>query len=170
MTPRIAIPVPTSTDIAYNQRSWPAYATAVQRSGGEPVQIDLSSSLAQIREIAATCDGIVLPESADDAATTQAIADVATAMGTVADRSGKPGVDLVKVKAIGLDRAPYRVEYDPGNPAADASGFVKLPNVNLITEMADMREANRSYSADIQVVKQARELYSMTVDLMRNSQ
>ena len=79
------------------------------------------------------------------------------------------GVDLVKVKAVGLDKEPFRVEYDPGNPAADASGFVKLPNVNLITEMADMREANRSYSANIQVVKQARELYTMTVDLMRNN-
>ncbi|MGP8233412.1 MAG: flagellar basal body rod protein FlgC [Methylovirgula sp.] len=79
------------------------------------------------------------------------------------------GVDLVKIKTVGYDTAPYRVEYDPGNPAADASGFVKLPNVNLITEMADMREANRSYSADIQVVKQARELYTMTVDLMRNN-
>lgn len=80
------------------------------------------------------------------------------------------GVDMVKVGSIGYDRSPYRVEYDPGNPAADASGFIKLPNVNLITEMADMREANRSYSANIQVVKQARELYTMTVDLMRNSQ
>ncbi len=44
------------------------------------------------------------------------------------------GVDLVKVKTVGLDKEPFRVEYDPGNPAADASGFVKLPNVNLITE------------------------------------
>ncbi len=79
------------------------------------------------------------------------------------------GADLVKVAAIGYDRSPYRVEYDPGNPAADANGFVKLPNVNLITEMADMREANRSYSANIQVVKQARELFTMTVDLMRNN-
>ena len=80
------------------------------------------------------------------------------------------GVDTVKVGSIGYDRSPYRVEYDPGNPAADANGFIKLPNVNLITEMADMREANRSYSANIQVVKQARELYTMTVDLIRNSQ
>lgn len=79
------------------------------------------------------------------------------------------GADLVKVAAIGYDRSPYRVEYDPGNPAADANGFVKLPNVNLISEMDDMREANRSYSANIQVVKQARELFTMTVDLMRNN-
>jgi flagellar basal-body rod protein FlgC len=79
------------------------------------------------------------------------------------------GVDLVKVRSIGYDRSPFRVEYDPGNPAADSRGFVKLPNVNLISEMADMREANRSYTANLQVVKQGRELYSMTIDLLKNS-
>lgn len=79
------------------------------------------------------------------------------------------GVDLVKVRSIGYDRSPFRVEYDPGNPAADSRGFVKLPNVNLISEMADMREANWSYTANLQVVKQGRELYSMTIDLLKNS-
>lgn len=79
------------------------------------------------------------------------------------------GVDLVKVRSIGYDRSPFRVEYDPGNPAADSRGFVKLPNVNLISEMADMREANRSYTANLQVVKQGRELYAMTIDLLKNS-
>ena len=66
MKPRIAIPVPTSTDLAYNQRSWPAYAEAVSRSGGEPVQIDLTLSPAQIKELAATCQGVVLPGSPAD--------------------------------------------------------------------------------------------------------
>jgi len=79
------------------------------------------------------------------------------------------GIDLVAVKSIGVDRAPFRVEQDPGNPAADAKGFVKLPNVNMIMEMADMREANRSYEANLQIVKQTRELCSMTIDLLRNS-
>jgi flagellar basal-body rod protein FlgC len=79
------------------------------------------------------------------------------------------GVDLVKVRSVGYDRSPFRVEYDPGNPAADSRGFVKLPNVNLISEMADMREANRSYTANLQVVKQGRELYAMTIDLLKNS-
>lgn len=79
------------------------------------------------------------------------------------------GVDLVRVKSIGFDRSPFRVEYDPGNPAADSRGFVKLPNVNLITEMADMREANRSYTANLEVIKQGRDLYTMTIDLLRNS-
>ncbi|WP_026606665.1 flagellar basal body rod protein FlgC [Methylocapsa acidiphila] len=79
------------------------------------------------------------------------------------------GVDLVAVKSIGADRAPFRIEHDPGNPAADANGFVKLPNVNIMMEMADMREANRSYEANLQVIKQARELCSMTIDLLRTS-
>ncbi len=66
MTPRIAIPVPTSKDPAYNQRSWPTYATAVTRSGGEPIAIDLSASEAEMRALAASCDGILLPGSPAD--------------------------------------------------------------------------------------------------------
>lgn len=79
------------------------------------------------------------------------------------------GVDLVRVRNIGFDRAPFRVEQDPGNPAADANGFVKLPNINIVMEMADMREANRSYEANLQIVKQTRDLSSMTIDLLRSS-
>ena len=44
-----------------------------------------------------------------------------------------------------------------------------MPNVNMLIEMADMREANRSYEADLQVVKQSRQMISMTIDLLRNS-
>jgi putative glutamine amidotransferase len=64
--PRIAIPLPTSLDPAYNQRSWPAYATAVTRSGGEPVAVDLALPPAEILAIAATCDGVLLPGSHSD--------------------------------------------------------------------------------------------------------
>ncbi len=80
------------------------------------------------------------------------------------------GIDLVHVKDIGADAAPYKIEYDPSNPAADERGFVKMPNVNIMTEMADMREANRSYTANLEVIKQSRQLYMMTVDLLRNPQ
>lgn len=79
------------------------------------------------------------------------------------------GASLVGVKTIGRDKTPFRAEYDPGNPAADAKGFVKLSNVNMISEMADMREANRAYEANLQIVKQTRELFSMTVDLLKGS-
>ncbi|MFD2236367.1 flagellar basal body rod protein FlgC [Aureimonas populi] len=78
------------------------------------------------------------------------------------------GASLVHVSNIGTDKAEFRKELDPGNPAADAEGYVKLPNVNMLVEMADMREANRSYEANLQVVKQARELINLAIDLMRN--
>jgi putative glutamine amidotransferase len=66
MTPRIAIPVPTTTDLAYNQRSWPSYTSAVSQAGGEPVEIDITASPAAIRSLAATCDGVLLPGSPAD--------------------------------------------------------------------------------------------------------
>jgi flagellar basal-body rod protein FlgC len=75
--------------------------------------------------------------------------------------------DLVAVEHIGLYRSPYRVEYDPGHPAADARGFVKLPNVDPLVELADMREATRSYSANVQAIRQAREMAAMTLDLLK---
>lgn len=79
------------------------------------------------------------------------------------------GVDLVKIKTVGADDTPFTAQYDPGNPAADASGMVKIPNVNMISEMSDMREANRSYEADLQVFKQSRDLVSMTIDLLKGA-
>ncbi|HJZ44844.1 MAG TPA: flagellar basal body rod protein FlgC [Hyphomicrobiaceae bacterium] len=78
------------------------------------------------------------------------------------------GANLVKVAGIDRHRSPYRVEHNPGHPAADANGYVKLPNVDVLVEVADMREANRSFEANLQVIKQAREMISMTIDLLRS--
>ncbi|MDW6024445.1 flagellar basal body rod protein FlgC [Mesorhizobium sp. BAC0120] len=80
------------------------------------------------------------------------------------------GTSFVEVAAIGHDRSDFPIEYQPGNEAANDAGYVKMPNVNVLIEMADMREANRSYEADLQVIKQARELISMTIDLLRSQQ
>ena len=77
------------------------------------------------------------------------------------------GADVVKVSQIGTDASAFTTQFDPGSPAADGKGFVKLPNVNLLLEMADMREANRSYEANLQVIKQSRDLISMTIDLLK---
>ena len=78
------------------------------------------------------------------------------------------GVATVEVAMIGHDQGEFPIAFQPGNEAADEAGYVKMPNVNVLVEMADMREANRSYQANLQVIKQARELISMTIDLMRN--
>lgn len=80
------------------------------------------------------------------------------------------GASRAEVAKIDVDPADFTIEYDPGNPAADSKGMVKLPNVNVLIELADMREANRSYEANLQTVKQTRELVSMTIDLLRASQ
>ena len=79
------------------------------------------------------------------------------------------GVNFVKIDAIEADQEPFRLEHNPGHPAADANGYVKMPNVNMLTEMADMREAGRAYDANLQSIKQAREMISMTIDLLRSS-
>lgn len=79
------------------------------------------------------------------------------------------GVDTVQIKKIGVDKSDFRTEYDPGNPAADTNGVVKYPNVNILVEMADMREANRSYEANLQSIRQARDLINSTIDLLRSS-
>ena len=78
------------------------------------------------------------------------------------------GANLVHVDRVDIDKKPYRIEYDPSHPAADADGNVKLPNVDMLVELADMRESNRSYEANLQVIKQARSLVSMTIDLLRS--
>jgi flagellar basal-body rod protein FlgC len=51
------------------------------------------------------------------------------------------------LKSIGVDSTPFKLERDPGNPAADQNGMVKMPNVDVLVELADMREANRSFKS-----------------------
>ena len=77
------------------------------------------------------------------------------------------GVNLVKVKKVGLDPSEFTRKYDPNNPAADKAGYVKLPNVNALIEMNDMREAQRSYEANLKVIEVARGMLTRTIDLLR---
>jgi flagellar basal-body rod protein FlgC len=77
------------------------------------------------------------------------------------------GMNLVKVKKVGLDPSEFTRKYDPSNPAADKSGYVKLPNVNALIEMNDMREAQRSYEANLKVIEVSRGMLQRTIDLLR---
>ena len=87
-----------------------------------------------------------------------------------AELDRKSGAALVEIERLGVDESDFTAEFDPGNPAADEKGMVKLPNVNMLVEMADMREANRSYEANLQSIKQSRDLISATIDLLWASQ
>jgi flagellar basal-body rod protein FlgC len=77
------------------------------------------------------------------------------------------GLDLVKVQKVGLDPSEFTRKYDPNSPAADNQGYVKLPNVNALIEMGDMREAQRSYEANLKVVGVARGMLQRTIDILR---
>jgi len=79
------------------------------------------------------------------------------------------GAHTVVIREYGSDKSPFRIERDPSHPAADADGNVKLPNVNMLVEMADMRETNRSYEANLQVVKQSRSMVAMVIDLLKGT-
>jgi flagellar basal-body rod protein FlgC len=79
------------------------------------------------------------------------------------------GANLVAVKSIGVDPSPFKSQHDPGNPAADENGMVKMPNVDVLVELADMREANRSYEANLQVAKQSADMLNTTIGLMKDA-
>ena len=65
------------------------------------------------------------------------------------------------------DKSDFKSQYDPGNPNADKQGYVKLPNVDSLVEIMDMREAQRSYQADLTVMDATKQMLSKTVDLLK---
>lgn len=77
------------------------------------------------------------------------------------------GVTKVDVKSIDTDRSEFGRRYEPGHPAADADGYILTPNVNTLLEMADMREAQRSYDANLKVIQASRAMLERTIDILR---
>lgn len=77
------------------------------------------------------------------------------------------GVELVEVTRIAPDPSEFGKRYQPGHPAADASGYVQTSNVNTLIEMADMREAQRSYEANLRIMQTSRSMVQRTIDLLR---
>jgi flagellar basal-body rod protein FlgC len=82
-------------------------------------------------------------------------------------RERASGLELVDVRRIGIDRTPFELRYQPGHPAADEQGYVKYPNVNPLIELVDMREAQRSYEANLNAMQLARTMIGRTLDLLR---
>jgi flagellar basal-body rod protein FlgC len=78
--------------------------------------------------------------------------------------SGAMGVQMVRVQP---DQSDFNTNYEPGNPAADADGYVKMPNVSSLVEALDMREAQRAYEANLNVIETARAMEMRTLDLLK---
>ena len=77
------------------------------------------------------------------------------------------GATLVEPGKPAPDMTEFRKQYEPGNPAADKTGYVKMPNVNSLVEIMDMREAQRSYEADVTVMDATKQMLARTVGLLR---
>lgn len=83
----------------------------------------------------------------------------------VLDRSS--GVKEVQVDKVITDNSDFRMQYDPNHPAADEKGYVKLPNVNTLIEVSDMREAQRTYEANLGIVEMSKSMLMRTIDMLR---
>ena len=75
--------------------------------------------------------------------------------------------NLVELGPTQTDTSDFQLKYEPGHPAADANGNVKYPNVNTVLEMTDMREAQRSYEANINVITATRRMLQRTIDILK---
>ncbi|MAO90382.1 MAG: flagellar basal body rod protein FlgC [Rhodospirillaceae bacterium] len=77
------------------------------------------------------------------------------------------GADVVQVKQIGEDNSDFDLKFDPAHPAANEDGYVLLPNVSTLVESMDMREASRSYQANLRVVETVKGMFAQTVSILR---
>ncbi len=109
--------------------------------------------------------------------------NIANASSTASEKGGDPyrrklptfavefdreiGSDIVKAGRIKFDQSEFGVRFEPGHPAADEKGYVKTPNVNGMIEAMDMREAQRSYEANLNVIKSARRMLAKTLDILK---
>jgi flagellar basal-body rod protein FlgC len=78
------------------------------------------------------------------------------------------GADVVKLGPVETDNSDFLIKHEPGNPAANAQGDVKYPNVNTLVEMTDLRDAQRSYEANLNVVTATRKMLQRTIDILKS--
>ncbi|WP_411286635.1 flagellar basal body rod protein FlgC [Phenylobacterium sp.] len=78
--------------------------------------------------------------------------------------AGGQGVKMTRVEP---DTSEFKSEYEPGHPSADAKGYVKMPNVSTLVESMDMRDAQRAYEANLNVIETARAMEMRTLDLLK---
>jgi flagellar basal-body rod protein FlgC len=76
--------------------------------------------------------------------------------------------NLVGLGPIKTDPSEFRIKHEPGHPAADANGNVKYPNVNSLVEMVDLREAQRSYEANINIISASRRMIQRTIEILKS--
>lgn len=89
---------------------------------------------------------------------------IATFTAKLDTETGMSGPTMGRIRR---DGAEFRSKYEPGHPAADVAGFVRKPNIDMLIETADMREAQRSYEANVSVIGTARRMIARTLDILK---
>lgn len=84
-----------------------------------------------------------------------------------AEYDAQVGGRVVEIGQLAYDMSDFTSRYEPGHPAADANGYVQYPNVNTLIETVDMRQAQRSYEANLNVVTVTRQMLGRTLDILR---
>jgi flagellar basal-body rod protein FlgC len=77
------------------------------------------------------------------------------------------GAEMVKTKKVGTDKSEFVKKYEPAHPQADSQGYVLYPNINSISEMMDMREARRSYEANLNMIESSKSMLNQTISIIR---
>jgi flagellar basal-body rod protein FlgC len=92
-------------------------------------------------------------------------AQLSSALGAGAGNGA--GVGGVQVAQIAEDQTPGKLTYDPGNPDANAQGYVRMPNVDTVTEMVDLIDSSRAYEANVTAMQSTKQMLTKTLDLLK---
>ena len=108
---------------------------------------------------------VILQEAPNGATFGSRLASAMNPVAAAASSSSTGGG--VKVAGIAADPTPFRLKYDPGNPDANAQGYVRMPNVDSVTEMVDLISASRGYEANVTAIQTAKQMFSQTLNILK---
>lgn len=131
----------------------------------KPLSIAAAGMQAQSKRMKVIAENIANAQSTADVPGAEPYRRKVVSFANTLDR--EMDVHKVRVKRVTEDMSEFGKRYDPGHPAASKDGYVQLPNVNGLVEVMDLREARRSYEANLNVIEAARGMMSRTLDLLR---
>ncbi len=129
------------------------------------IAISSSGLRAQSERIRVVSENIANASSTANSPTEEPYRRKVISFGTNLDEA--TGASIVEVSEIARDDSDFSLRFDPSHPAADVNGFVKYPNVNPLIEMSNMREASRSYEANMSMLENAKQMRQQLIDLLR---
>ncbi len=129
------------------------------------IQISASGMSAQTLRLRTIAENLANADSLGEAPGAQPYARKLVTFKNMLNRAS--GVSTVKVDKITKDQSEFQKRFDPQHPAADKDGYVLTPNVNSLVELMDMRQAQRSYEANLSVIEVSKSMLSRTLDLLR---